>query len=73
MREICRLTAEGDQLLRASFEALGLSARAHDRILRLALTISDLDGCDRILPAHLAEAIQYRNLDKNQRIEEIEI
>ena len=73
MREICRLTPEGDQLLRASFEALGLSARAHDRILRLALTISDLEGCDHILPSHLAEAIQYRNLDKNQRIEEIEI
>ncbi|CAN7519138.1 YifB family Mg chelatase-like AAA ATPase [Paenibacillus sp. LjRoot56] len=73
MREICQLTPECDQLLRTSFDALGLSARAHDRILRLALTISDLDGCDRILPAHLAEAIQYRNLDKNQRIDEIVI
>ncbi|OCT13925.1 Fis family transcriptional regulator [Paenibacillus pectinilyticus] len=73
MKEICRLTPEGDQLLRISFESLGLSARAHDRILRLALTISDLDGCETILPSHLAEAIQYRNLDKNQRIEEIEM
>ncbi|SDM97228.1 magnesium chelatase family protein [Paenibacillus sp. yr247] len=72
MRQICRLTAEGDQLLSASFEALGLSARAHDRILRLALTIADLEDCDSILPQHLAEAIQYRNLDKKQRIEEIE-
>lgn len=73
MRDICRLTPECDSLLRTSFEALGLSARAHDRILRLALTIADLDGCDHILPSHLAEAIQYRNLDKNQRIEEIEV
>ncbi|MGO4276428.1 magnesium chelatase, partial [Paenibacillus sp. TAF58] len=61
------------QLLSASFEALGLSARAHDRILRLALTIADLEECDSIQPQHLAEAIQYRNLDKKQRIEEIEI
>ncbi|WNR46629.1 YifB family Mg chelatase-like AAA ATPase [Paenibacillus roseipurpureus] len=71
MREMCRLTPDGDQLLRASFEALGLSARAHDRILRLARTIADLDGSDPILPAHLAEAIQYRKLDKNQRVEEM--
>lgn len=73
MRQICHLTPEGDQLLSASFEALGLSARAHDRILRLALTIADLEECDSIQPQHLAEAIQYRNLDKKQRIEEIEI
>ncbi|MEC0231584.1 YifB family Mg chelatase-like AAA ATPase [Paenibacillus alba] len=73
MRHICRLTPEGDQLLQASFEALGLSARAHDRILRLALTIADLEASDQILPQHLAEAIQYRNLDKKQRIEEIEM
>ncbi|MDR6883842.1 YifB family Mg chelatase-like AAA ATPase [Bacillus sp. 3255] len=66
LRQICRLTAEGDQLLRTSFEALGLSARAHDRILRLALTIADLEQSDAILPAHLAEAIQYRSLDKQQ-------
>lgn len=73
MRQICHLTPEGDQLLSASFEALGLSARAHDRILRLALTIADLEESDSIQPQHLAEAIQYRNLDKKQRIEEIEI
>ncbi|NOV03185.1 YifB family Mg chelatase-like AAA ATPase [Paenibacillus planticolens] len=67
MRQVCQLTAEGEELLRASFEALGLSARAHDRILRLALTIADLEQCDHILPHHLAEAIQYRNLDKRQK------
>ncbi|MDU0201374.1 YifB family Mg chelatase-like AAA ATPase [Paenibacillus sp. MAH-36] len=70
MRQICHLTAEGEQLLSASFEALGLSARAHDRILRLALTIADLEESDRILSHHLAEAIQYRNLDKQQKEQE---
>ncbi|MBP1961127.1 YifB family Mg chelatase-like AAA ATPase [Paenibacillus aceris] len=67
MKQACHLTTEGDQLLRASFEALGLSARAHDRILRLALTIADLEESNHILPHHLAEAIQYRNLDKQQK------
>ncbi|TXK77463.1 YifB family Mg chelatase-like AAA ATPase [Paenibacillus sp. N3.4] len=69
LRQTCELTPAGDQLLRASFEVLGLSARAHDRILRLALTIADIEECDCILPQHLAEAIQYRNLDKKQPIE----
>ncbi|MEW9697738.1 YifB family Mg chelatase-like AAA ATPase [Paenibacillus sp. SI8] len=71
LRQICRLTPEGDQLLSASFEALGLSARAHDRILRLALTIADLEQSDIILPQHVAEAIQYRNLDKKQSLQDI--
>ncbi|MFC5448323.1 YifB family Mg chelatase-like AAA ATPase [Paenibacillus aestuarii] len=66
LRRFCALTAEGEQLLNASFDALGLSARAHDRILRLALTIADLDQCTQIEPQHVAEAIQYRNLDKKQ-------
>ncbi|MFD0698401.1 YifB family Mg chelatase-like AAA ATPase [Paenibacillus sp. GCM10027628] len=71
LRQICKLTPEGDQLLSASFEALGLSARAHDRILRLALTIADLEHSDIIQPQHVAEAIQYRNLDKKQPVQEI--
>ncbi|MBD0380373.1 YifB family Mg chelatase-like AAA ATPase [Paenibacillus sedimenti] len=71
LRQTCKLTPEGDQLLSASFEALGLSARAHDRILRLALTIADLEQSDIILPQHVAEAIQYRNLDKKQSVQEI--
>lgn len=67
LRRICKLTPEGDALLQAAFEALGLSARAHDRILRLALTIADIELSDAILPQHVAEAIQYRVLDKKKQ------
>ncbi|WP_311198897.1 ATP-binding protein [Paenibacillus hexagrammi] len=66
LRRICRLTPEGSRLMEASFESLGLSARAHDRILRLALTVADMDQSEQIMPQHVAEAIQYRNLDKKQ-------
>ncbi|MDH3719356.1 MAG: hypothetical protein OES79_14650, partial [Planctomycetota bacterium] len=45
-------------------DELGLSARAHDKILRVARTIADLDAADRIAPAHLSEAINYRMLDR---------
>ena len=59
----CALSPEGEALMRSAFEALGLTARSHDRILRVARTIADLDGADAIEPRHLAEAVQYRTYD----------
>ena len=59
----CRLDEAGDKLMRDSFEKLGLTARSHDRILRVARTIADLEGAENIEVPHLAEAIQYRNTD----------
>lgn len=65
LREWCRLDDTGRHLLGAAVARLHLSARAHDRILRVARTIADLDGMDAIAPAHLAEAIGYRSLDRS--------
>ncbi|MDD5913216.1 MAG: ATP-binding protein, partial [Oscillospiraceae bacterium] len=61
--EFCRLDASGEKLLKGAFERLGLTARSHDRLLRVARTIADLEGCADIEDTHLAEAIQYRNTD----------
>ena len=52
-------------LLRATMTELGLSARAHDKILRLARTIADLDASEAIAPTHVSEAINYRMLDRS--------
>jgi magnesium chelatase family protein len=64
LRKHCVLDAEGHNLLQTAMESLGLSARAHDRILRMARTVADLDGADEIRPGHLSEAIGYRSLDR---------
>ncbi|PTX61284.1 magnesium chelatase family protein [Melghirimyces profundicolus] len=64
IRDNCQLNRDSRDLLRQSFDTLGLSARAHDRILKLARTIADLEGKDTIDTAHVAEAIQYRTLDR---------
>lgn len=63
MSEICALDAEGEALMHAAFDSMRLSARSYDRILRVARTIADLDGQERISPEHVAEAIQYRTYD----------
>ncbi|OXM84763.1 YifB family Mg chelatase-like AAA ATPase [Paenibacillus rigui] len=64
LRAHCRLHSEAESLLRKSFEVLGLSVRAYDRILKIARTIADLDGSESLEAPHLAEALQYRSLDK---------
>jgi magnesium chelatase family protein len=65
VRQFCKLDDEGLSLLRASVNELGLSARAHDKVLRVARTIADLDTSDAIRPVYINEAINYRMLDRN--------
>jgi magnesium chelatase family protein len=64
LREICLITPAGSNLLKIAMERLNLSARAYDRILKVARTIADLEESDDIKTEHLAEAIQYRSLDR---------
>jgi magnesium chelatase family protein len=64
IKKYCKLNDECLKLLKQAFDKLELSARAHDKIIKLARTISDLDNSQDILPKHIAEAIQYRSLDR---------
>src|SRR5437899_97832 len=64
LRRYCVLDAESQDLLKTAMENLGLSARAHDRILRVARTIADIEAAAQIEAAHLTEAIGYRSLDR---------
>lgn len=64
LRDVCRIDEACQQLLKTAMEKLGLSARAYDRILKVARTIADLEGAGCIETQHLAEAIQYRSLDR---------
>jgi magnesium chelatase family protein len=66
VRKFCILKEEGKELLRKVYNTLGLSVRSHERILKIARTIADLAGSDRIETLHISEALQYRSLDRNQ-------
>lgn len=64
IREFCHLDRDSSSLLERAINRLGLSARAYDRIIRVARTIADLSGCADIAPQHIAEAVGYRTLDR---------
>ena len=64
LRDLCPLSAEARRLLDGAMERLQLSARAYDRIIKVARTIADLDGAKDITPLHISEAITYRSLDR---------
>ena len=65
IRKYCVIDEKSLELLRMAITKLGLSARAYDRILKVARTIADLEGNADIMPQHISEAIQYRSLDRN--------
>jgi magnesium chelatase family protein len=66
IRQYCQLDAAGERLLEQAMQHFGLSARAYDRIRKVACTIANLDGAETITSTHLSEAIQYRTLDRRQ-------
>ena len=65
LRKLCALDEAGERTLEMAVRRMGLSARAHDRILKVARTIADLDRSERVSAKHLAEAVQYRSLDRS--------
>ena len=65
IRAHCELSADAERLLERAMQQQGLTARAHDRILKVARTIADLEGAESLAVPHLAEAIQYRTLDRS--------
>ncbi len=69
LRKYCSIDEAGSLLLKRAMDQLGLSARAYDRILKVARTIADIDRSEKIEAAHLAEAIQYRSLDRSNWVE----
>ena len=67
MRKFCELDEPCAELMKQAFDAMGLTARSYDRILKVARTVADLDGCENIEPQHIAEAIQYRAVNLGNR------
>ena len=65
IKKFGEINEECSKLLKNAIDRLGLSARAYDRIIKVAGTIADLEGVDNIKPSHISEAIQYRSLDRN--------
>ena len=68
IKRYCSVDRDSDRLLEAAIDKLGLSARAFNRILKIARTIADLKGKADIATTHIAEAIQYRNLDRRKHV-----
>ena len=65
IRKQCALDESGERTLEMAVRRMGLSARAHDRILKVARTVADLSGTENVSAKHVAEAVQYRSLDRN--------